>query len=177
MERRSISKGLQWTSIDNEIENMKRNLGFTLVELMVALAVLVILIAIALPSFTNMIQSNRSAALANSIVTALNVARSEAVKRNALVNVNSGGDWTNGWVVQLNTGAVTLQTWNAPDVGAVITQVGGNATIQFNGSGRMTQPAVAATINSSYPHCSGQQARQIRIGITGRVGVTQVACP
>lgn len=159
------------------IEKIKQNLGFTLVELMVALAVLAILITIALPSFTNMIQNNRSAALANSIVTALNVARSEAVKRNALVNVNSGGDWTNGWVVQLNTGAVTLQTWNAPDVGAVITQVDGNATIQFNGSGRMTLPAAAATINSSYPHCSGQQARQIQIGITGRVGVTQVACP
>ena len=100
---------------------MKRNLGFTLVELMVTLAVLVILISIAIPSFMNMIQNSRSAALANSIVIALNVARSEAVKRNALVNLcpSSDGatcmaaplDWTVGWIAQQNAGAA-VQVWH-----------------------------------------------------------------
>jgi type IV fimbrial biogenesis protein FimT len=163
---------------------MKRNLGFSLIELMVTLAVLVILITVAIPSFTSLIQNSRSAALANSIVIALNVARSEAVKRNALINLCPGndgsacpGNWTNGWIVQLNTGATTVQVWDAPDTGAVITQVGGNSTIRFDGSGRMTLPAAAVTINSRYPNCTGQQARQIQISTTGRVSVTRAACP
>ena len=165
---------------------MKRNLGFTLVELMVALAVLVILISIAIPSFMNIIQNSRSAALANSIVIALNVARSEAVKRNALVNLcpSSDGatcmalplDWTVGWIAQQNDGA-TIQVWDAPDVGALIAQTGGAAAVQFDGSGLMRLPAAAVTINSRYPNCTGQQARQIQISITGRVSVTRVACP
>lgn len=165
---------------------MKRNLGFTLVELMVALAVLVILISIAIPGFMNMIQSSRSAALANSIVIALNVARSEAVKRNALVNLcpssdgaacmSASPDWKLGWIAQQNAGA-TLQVWSAPDTGAVITQTGGGAAIQFDGSGLMRLPAAAVIINSSYPDCTGQQARQIQISTTGRVSVTKAACP
>jgi type IV fimbrial biogenesis protein FimT len=164
---------------------MKRNLGFSLIELMVTLAVLVILITIAIPSFTSMIQNNRSATLASSLVTALNIARSEAVKRNALVGLcpSSNGatcmaapDWTVGWIAQQNGGAI-IQAWSAPDLGAVITQGGGAAAIQFNGSGRMTAPAAAVTISSRYPSCTGQQQRQIRISITGRVGVTRIACP
>ncbi len=165
---------------------MKRNLGFTLVELMVTLAVLVILISIAIPSFMNMIQNSRSAALANSIVIALNVARSEAVKRNALVNLcpSSDGatcmaaplDWTVGWIAQQNAGAA-VQVWGAPDAGAVITQAGGATAIQFDGSGLMRLPAAAVTMTSRYPDCTGQQQRQIQISITGRVSVTRTACP
>jgi type IV fimbrial biogenesis protein FimT len=165
---------------------MKRNLGFTLIELMVALVVLVILISIAIPGFMNMIQSSRSGALANSIVIAFNMARSEAVKTNALVNLcpSSDGatcmvaplDWAIGWIAQQNAGA-TLQVWDAPDTGAVIAQTGGATAIQFDGSGLMRQPAAAVTIISSYPSCTGQQARLIQISITGRVSVTRTACP
>lgn len=163
---------------------MKRNFGFTLIELMVSLAVLVVLISVAIPSFMNLIQNSRSAALANSLVIALNVARSESVKRNALVNLcpSSDGatcmatpDWTAGWIAQQNGGA-TLQVWGAPDTGAVIAQTGGATTIQFDGSGRMTLPAAAVIFNSRYPNCSGDQARRIRVSTTGRVSVIRTAC-
>ena len=164
---------------------MKRNLGFTLVELVVTLAVLAILVTLAIPSFTSMIQNSRSAALANSMVMGLNAARSEAVKRNVLVDLcpstdgatcMAAPDWTVGWIVQQNGGAV-IQAWAAPDAGAVIVQAGGAAVIQFNGSGRMTLPAAAVTINSQYPNCTGQQQRLLQVSTTGRVSVTRAACP
>lgn len=56
--------------------------GFTLVELMITLAVAVILIAIAVPSFTSLIASNRLTTVANELTDASNVARLEAIKRN-----------------------------------------------------------------------------------------------
>jgi len=59
--------------------------GFTLIELMVTLTVAMILLAIAVPSFTYVTVSSRLTTTANELVTALTVARSEAIKRNVPV--------------------------------------------------------------------------------------------
>jgi type IV fimbrial biogenesis protein FimT len=61
--------------------------GFTLTELMIAIAVLGILLALAAPSLTGVINANRLTAQANEVVASLQLARSEAVKRNARVVV------------------------------------------------------------------------------------------
>ncbi|QDI03104.1 prepilin-type N-terminal cleavage/methylation domain-containing protein [Xanthomonas cerealis pv. cerealis] len=77
--------------------------GFTLVELMVTVAVLAIIMALAFPSFTMLIRSNRLTSTANELVAALQVSRSEAVRLNGGVSLcrsdngstcASGGDWT-----------------------------------------------------------------------------------
>jgi len=59
--------------------------GFTLVELMVTVAVLVIVLAIAVPSFQAMTHRNRLTAITNEMVGALQLARVEAIRRNARV--------------------------------------------------------------------------------------------
>lgn len=61
--------------------------GFTLIELMVAVAVLAILSAIALPSFRDMWVERRLRAAAEAVQADLMFARSEAVRRNAPVHV------------------------------------------------------------------------------------------
>lgn len=66
--------------------------GFTLIELMVTLAVAAILLAIATPSFTSIINSNRLAGAANEMVAVLQTARMEAVRLNRTVDVCSGCD-------------------------------------------------------------------------------------
>jgi type IV fimbrial biogenesis protein FimT len=59
--------------------------GFTLVELMIGLALLAILLGLAAPSFSTMIQNSRVRGVAESVSSGLSLARAEAIKRNARV--------------------------------------------------------------------------------------------
>jgi len=61
--------------------------GFSLVELMVTIAVLAILLAIGIPSFASLIASNRLTSATNELVAALQTARTEAIRRNVRVTV------------------------------------------------------------------------------------------
>ncbi|NIK38316.1 type IV fimbrial biogenesis protein FimT [Xanthomonas arboricola] len=60
--------------------SFRRSTGFTLVELIIAIAVLAILLTIALPSFRGVIRSNRVASSANETLGLLSLARSEAIR-------------------------------------------------------------------------------------------------
>jgi prepilin-type N-terminal cleavage/methylation domain-containing protein len=85
--------------------------GLTLVELLVAMSIAAILAAIALPSFASFIDEQRLRAVTNELVADLNLARSEAIKRNTRVLVcpkagqsqnycdPNTKNWKNGWVV------------------------------------------------------------------------------
>lgn len=64
---------------------MTRSKGFTLVELMVTIAVAAILIGIAMPSFRNMIIDYRLGTLATDLADGVSLARSEAIKRNRTI--------------------------------------------------------------------------------------------
>lgn len=76
------------------------NKGFTLLELMVTLAIAAILATVAIPGFTQSIISNRLTTYNNELVAAFNLARSEAIKRNQQVIVRkTGANWENGWHV------------------------------------------------------------------------------
>ncbi|MBL1278394.1 MAG: GspH/FimT family pseudopilin [Ectothiorhodospiraceae bacterium] len=90
--------------------------GFTLIELMITMSIAAILLTVAVPSFNTTIANNRLATHTNSLVTDLNVARSEAVKRGTTVVlcsssnpnaaaptcIGSGNIWTSGWIVFVN---------------------------------------------------------------------------
>lgn len=90
--------------------NNRKN-GFTLVELMVTVSVLGILLAVAIPGMQAFVVRNRLAATNNDLMTALNIARSEAIKRATPVSVcktndngtTCAGTWSDGWMVFVNT--------------------------------------------------------------------------
>ena len=73
----------------------KQQRGVTLLELMIVVAIVGIFAAIGMPSMTSMVNSNRLNAARGILLSDLNLARSEAIKRNARVLVCSG-NLTNG---------------------------------------------------------------------------------
>lgn len=80
----------------------RRQCGLTLIEFMIAIAVLAILITIAVPSFADLIQNTRFSSTTNDFLITLRSARSEAIKRRAPVrveSVNANADWSGGWRV------------------------------------------------------------------------------
>lgn len=106
-------------------------------ELMVTIAVAGILVSVAIPSFTSIISSSRLNTSTNELVTALNLARNEAVKRGQSVSVRKVDDnsfthtgdtagwgtanWEQGWDVftdtdndgSYDTGEVLIRTYPA----------------------------------------------------------------
>lgn len=92
--------------------------GFTLVELMITLAVAVVLLVVAVPSFRNLTISNRLTTTANEMVDAINTTRMEAIKRNSNAQFCSNSATNNlsdalGSSCGTTTGAVYVMTVNA----------------------------------------------------------------
>lgn len=86
---------------------MRYQRGFTLIELMVVLALAATLVTIGIPGFQQMVQDNRRASATNEMVALLQQARSEAIKRNALATIcpstngsscADGTVWETGWI-------------------------------------------------------------------------------
>lgn len=90
--------------------SVNKNDGFTLIELVVTMSVAAILVAIAVPSFSNMMASNRLTAVANDFVMSASEARLEAIRRNSgtqLCAASGNGSTTLGTACgSTNTGAV-----------------------------------------------------------------------
>lgn len=123
-----------------------RNTGFTLPELVVTVGIVSILAAIAAPSFSDLIASQRARTGASDLYLALAKARSEAIKRNANVTLSpKEGLWHKGWTIvgpAVTPGDpdVTLEEHNEIS-GAVIT---GPASVVYQSTGRVrggTSPA------------------------------------
>ncbi len=149
--------------------------GFTLVELMITLALAAILMSIGIPSFQSYMELNRLAAQSNQMVQSLNLARSEAGKRGGNVTVAPivAGNWVQGWQVWVDTdadGAVDAGEQILLTVAALTgssTLVSSIANYRYQGSGR-----VAASGFLTLTASSGGK-RTISISPTGRVSVAK----
>lgn len=85
-----------------EILKMKRyNKGFTLIELLVTLVIMTIIMAIGVPSFQTTISNSRLTTAINELSTSMNLARSEAIKRNRSVTIRKKDNvnWESGWII------------------------------------------------------------------------------
>lgn len=162
-------------------KTMHHSRAFTLIELMITLAILAILLAIAAPSFRDTIQNNRTQTIANDLTTALQFARSEAVKRGVRVDIcrraanacADAVDWGNGWLVKVNGGDV-LRVWEA--VGDRDSVSGPNETLTYRPNGLLTKTTDSA-FTVAFANCTGKPQYTIALTATGRVTSTKGTCP
>jgi len=155
---------------------MRAQYGFTLIELMVAIAILAIVIAIAAPSFNRTVQSNRAAVMSNELVGALQTTRSEALKRRTNVTLcrrnadgsacETGTDWSAGWL--LIQGSFVLRVWE-PATGITLTGPTDGVTYRSNGT---TTLSAAQTFQIETPSCQ----RTVSVTVTGNASANTNGC-
>lgn len=87
----------------------QRQRGFSIVELMIALAVAAILLVVAAPSFRDALRRNKVSAASNALLADIAYARSEAINRGNIVSICPSSDqqtctangtaYENGWLI------------------------------------------------------------------------------
>ncbi len=160
--------------------------GFTLIELMVTLAVLAILLAWGVPAFREMLSNNRMAEAANRLVASLHYARTEALRRNRCVQVRAAGspaDWSQGWTVEadqsLDCSGASYQTLRSePGLGGSLTlsESGGASSLVYRGDGALDSPTAGVTLDLCDADRTGEKGRRIVINAAGRPSLSEITC-
>ena len=128
--------------------------GFTLVELLIAMAVFAIVVAMAMPSLTSVVNNNRLATQANSLIADVQLARSEAVRRNRTVRLcrttdgttcaAAVGDWSR-WLVVVPAATPEILRDFTPKAPMEVTADVANVDFRSDGLARNSTGGLLAT--------------------------------
>jgi type IV fimbrial biogenesis protein FimT len=152
--------------------------GFTLIEMIVTVALAAILLTMGVPSFSAMLKNNRITTQTNQFVTAMNFARSEAIKRGVSISVVAANDdddnneWGPGWSVIDNNDNV-LRVFPALDGDTTLESAADTGIFQYARSGRVS----AADTLTMCDDREGETGRSISIAASGRVDTSNTVCP
>lgn len=164
------------------IDSMKHYRGYTLIELLVTLSIAVILMTVAIPGLQDFMRASRLSSVAMDQMGALNMARSEAIKRGMTISLcatpmdtdPSDNTCTGGWAggmmafIDLNGnggkdgGETLVKVYGGTPSGYTVSEAGGATVVTFN---RMGMSAASRTFNLC---ASGSTAgQQISVTTTG----------
>lgn len=174
--------------------------GFTLIELLVTIAVAAILLAFAVPSLAELIRNNRLAAGTNELVTALQMARAEAVRRGRPVTLCSSSDGsacvssTTGWAgrqwlvfqdgasngnpVTSGAGFELIRVFPGLDQGLALTSP--QPWLRFSANGTVMPAPAGGAPEQDFAlvpdGCRGDARREVSVSRLGRVRSARGAC-
>lgn len=156
--------------------------GFTLVELMITVAVIGILAVVAVPAMTGMINNSQVNSQASELTAALQLARAEAIRRNATVTLCPSSDgstcasnatWA-GWVVRGRDNVTNAVDVIRSNTAGSKTDISGPAAgIVFKPSGLLDSQACVMVVSKA-----SDSKRQINVMISGLVSSSSTGtCP
>ena len=175
--------------------------GFTLLELLITVSITAIVVAMAAPSFTDVLDDNILLTQTNQFATAINVARSEAVKRNSRVLIckragnqcatSNAANWEDGWIIFADD-----NDNNIVDTGeeiSILDPLRTNYTLRadsidtnwlaFSASGKASSNVATIFTGIAFRLCSPDQdtttARSLDMNAVGRTQISRgvTACP
>lgn len=177
---------------------MKKTTGFTLVELLVAIAIVAVLATLAAPSFVRLIQSNTITSNVNNFLADLRYARSEAIRRDGSVIMcrsddpeaaspicgsgsgPGGNGWVSGWIIFYDQDSDGTRIASSTDpvlrVQSPITSIdsiveAGSTKFRFSPTGRLRSLSSTTSLQfggSEYPN-EIQRVVCVSIGGRGRI--------
>jgi type IV fimbrial biogenesis protein FimT len=173
-------------------QTASRTTGFTLIELMVVLAVIGVVLALAAPSFTGFLARKRVEGVAAELMTDLQLARSEAVARNAAVRLTFG---TGCYVIHTvqTAGSTSCSQTGASSMGTgaveiKTAQLSTGTTAGFSPDNALTRiefdpVRAAATVDGgnaatgSVTVTNSAGSGQLRVSVSAATGRPQVCTP
>jgi len=171
---------------------MSRKNGFSLVEVIVTMAIAAIVLTVGVPSFQSYTQNNRQTIALNELATALQLARNSAISRqvpvtlckspngaNCVIGAGSG-DWSQGWMIFTNPNGIDGIANLDPDAGEELLRVHGalqgNATLIGNNNVvnqvTFSSQGLALGRNGTITHCDSRgntAATALVISVGGQV--------
>lgn len=201
--RPSIGQNRPFVCTTPFFHRLSHSSGFTLTELVIALAIAAILLTLAAPNMSSFIRNNRITSETNTLIAHVNLARSEATKRNVVVALcrknpdptkqnppecggGTANDWTSGWLVYATTSttvdadftfATDTLLKDEPTItnGVTVTSdADGNLRIGYLPNGQLTVAANNTTL--SYSVCDDRNeahGKNITILASGRPSLTK----
>lgn len=142
---------------------MRQSKGFTMIELIVTLAVLAILIGIAIPSYNSLMPRYRLNGAARQVATDLMKARMQAVKLSTNVTVTFNGTTDSYTISNTSSGGSYSETFNIKTHYSGV-ELSSTGTPEFHPRGTLTNanPVTVTLTNSS-------GSKQVEVNIAGRV--------
>lgn len=141
--------------------------GFTLIEMIVTVAVLAVLATLAVPTMRDTVLNQRVKTATFDLYTSLVFARGEAIKRNANVDITPvAGGWADGWTVEVQAGGTDLKVQGAL---GNMTLTGPSASITYRRDGRLATGAATLTVDVTGE--SNVTMRCIAIALDGRPNI------
>ena len=171
------------------MKNVQHNSGFTLMELVIVMAIISIVAVMTIPNASDYVDNNRLSAAASDMAAALQTARSEAVGRNAPITMcasNAAGNkcrsgfrrWENGWLIfvdqddddTIDSGEEVLQFHEALRGNLTMRGTQGVAPITFFPSGRTSLTSTQELIICDH-RGFGDDAKGLVVSILGRASI------
>lgn len=156
--------------------------GFTLIEMMVAVAVLAILLSVGLPAFGALIDNQRLDISVNALMRSVQFTRGEAARRNQYVTMAPlDKRWQSGWVIFIDTnnngeyddGEPTLREDKPPSATPIHANANIASYLRYNPQGE-SQLLNGGFQSGTFSFCSnrvGAKGRQLIINRVGRARV------